>query len=679
MEREKGFEPATLALARRCSTTELFPRNSSEGAVIEGRGGECQGRFPPLQPALPAGAAGGGILPAPVMARLTVTVVTLNEAEALPRLLASVRGVADEVVVVDSGSTDGTVERARAAGARVLTNPWPGFREQKAFALEQATGDYVLNLDADERLDPTLAAAIRAELDRPGGPRHAAYKIHFRHRAFGRPVRFGQMWRDRRVRLFRRAGASYGGTSVHPRVLVAGAAGTLPGRCDHDGFRDVAEAERKLGRYAEQVARERFRSGTRWRPWDVLRWPLAFLRRYVLWLGFLDGAPGLTLARLYARYDADKARWLRRLEGEIGGARPRGPLGERLRGVGRRAVVALAGALWPAPRRQLPAPPDVRRVLVIRTDERVGNQLLTTPLLRALADGLPAAEIHLLAAARQSAVVASAHLARVIPFEKRLAFRRPWRLLALLRALRRERYDVVVEAGHWSGFSLTGSLLARIAAGRSAAVVGHRRGDSARFLSHPVDHDPAHDNEVQAKLELLRPFGLPARGLAPETDLGRDPAVAERILQRAGVEGPFAVLNPGARMADRRWPPAAHAAVAGGLAARGLAVLVVWGPGEEAIARAVAERGGAHLAPATDLAELAALLRRARLCVSNNSGPMHLAVAVGALTVGVFLSGDARRWRHELPSFEVAEPRGEDDADAVLRACDRLLALRCSA
>jgi ADP-heptose:LPS heptosyltransferase/glycosyltransferase involved in cell wall biosynthesis len=607
------------------------------------------------------------------MVRLSVTVVTLDEEEALPRLLESVRGIADEIVVVDSGSRDRTVELARAAGARVVVNPWPGFREQKAFALSLATGDYVLNLDADEWLDSTLAAAVRAELDRPGGPHHAAFRIHFRHRCFGRPIRFGQMWRDRRVRVFRREGARYGGTSVHPKVNVEGTIGDLPGRCEHDGYRDVPEASRKLAGYAEQVARERYREGRRWRPWDGLRWPLAFARRYLLWLGFLDGSAGITLARFYAEYDAEKARWLRRLDREIGGARGRGELATRVRAALRRVVIALATVLWPTPRCSLPGAPSIHKLLVVRPDERVGNQLLTTALLRALAEGLPHARIHLLAAARQSTAIVSRRLDRIVPFEKRLAFRRPWRLLALLGALRRERYDVVVEAGHWSGFSLTASLLARIAAGKGA-VVGHLRGESARFLSHPVPHDPANLNEVQAKLELLRPFGIVPRGLAPETELGGDPHIADSLLSQAGVSGPYAILNPGARMADRRWPPAAHAEVARGLLARGLAVLVVWGPEEERVARAVADGSGARLAPPTDLEELASLLRRARLCVSNNSGPMHLSVAVGTPTVGVFLSDDARRWGHQLPVFEAAEPRDERDAEAVLGACDRLLA-----
>jgi ADP-heptose:LPS heptosyltransferase/glycosyltransferase involved in cell wall biosynthesis len=606
------------------------------------------------------------------MPRLSVTIVTLNEEDVLPTLLERVRGIADEIVVVDSGSTDRTEAIARAAGARFVVNPWPGFREQKAFALSLATGDWVLNLDADEFLDPELGRAIRAELDRSGGPRHAGYRIHFRHTCLGRRVRFGQMWRDRRVRLFRREGARYGGTSIHPKTLVDGTVADLPGRCDHDGYRDVAEARQKLARDAERVSRERFRAGKRFHAWQLLRWPAGFAKRYLVRLGFLDGLAGLQLALLYARYDLDKALWLRRIERELGGAQARSRPADRARDLLRALEIHLLALLFPRPRGALPPLPDVRRVLVIRPDERVGNQLLTTPLLRALKLGLPHAELHLLAPARQATVVSSRHVDRVLPFEKRLLFRRPWRFLAELRALRRTGYDAVVEAGHWSGFSVTASLLARLVGGRGV-VVGHDRGESRRFLSHAVAHDPANVNEVRAKLELLRPLGLLPQGLAPETELGQDPAPARAALAAAGVRGPYAVLNPGARMADRRWSPAAHAAVARGLVARGLEVLVVWGPGEEPLARAVGQGSEARVAPATDLEELAGLVRGAQLCVSNNSGPMHLAVAVGTPTVGVFLSGDAARWGHDLPGFAAAEPRGEDDAAAVLAACDRLL------
>jgi ADP-heptose:LPS heptosyltransferase len=361
---------------------------------------------------------------------------------------------------------------------------------------------------------------------------------------------------------------------------------------------------------------------------------------------------------------------------QLGGGTGRGVAGDVLRAIGRALVLGLANLLWPRPRAELPRLVDVRKLLVIRVDERVGNQLLTTPLLRALKLGVPHAELHLLAP-RQGHVVDSPHVDRRFLWQKRDVFKAPLRFLRLLRDLRRERYDIVVEAGHWSAFSLTASLLARLVGSR--AIVGHDRGDAARFLSHPVRHDPVRGSEVPAKLELLRPLGLTPRGLELDTSLGADAsaaAAAEALLGAAGLgDRALAVLNPGARLADRRWPPDAYAQVARGLSERGLAVLVVWGPGEEPLARAIADGSGAcaRLAPSTDLALLAALMRRARLVVSNNSGPMHLAVAVRTPTVGVFFSGDSARWGHLVPEFAAAEVRGEDAA-AVLSACDRLLA-----
>jgi heptosyltransferase-3 len=613
------------------------------------------------------------VFSAPRMAPLSVIVITRDGQGALPALLDSVRDVADEVLVVDSsGSSGRTLDIASSGDVRVLQHPWEGHGAQLRWAAAQACNDWVLSLDADEQLAPDLATAVQAELSRPDEELAAAYRIHFRHRALGHPARFGAMWRDRRVRLFDRRRTGHDLAPGRGRVSVEGPVRDLPGRCDHLGYRDLAHAREVTARRAEHAARWRYRNGSRWRPWHLLRWPAGFLLRYVLWLGFLDGLTGLRLALLGARQDLDEALWLRRLDREIGGARGRGPLASRARSVGRAAVVTLASAFLPRSRRPLPPLAAIRKVLVVRPDDRVGNQLLTTPLLRALAAGLPHAELHLLAPPRRALVIPVRLAARVVPWDRRAAARAPWRLVALIAALRRERYDVVVEAAHWSAFSLTASLLSRVASA-GAPVIGHARGDSTRFVSHPVAHDPANENEVQAKLELLRPLGLLPCGLAPETDLGLDPPFARATRREAGAVEPYAILNPGARMADRRWSPAAHAQVARGLMARGLTVVVVWGPGEETIARAVATGSGASLAPPTRLHELGALLRGARLCVSNNSGPMHLSVAVGTPTVGVFLSDDAARWGHVLPGFAAAEPRSDDDAGAVLDACDRLL------
>jgi glycosyltransferase involved in cell wall biosynthesis len=257
------------------------------------------------------------------MALLSVVVITLDEEQNLPGLLESVRGVADEVVVVDSGSTDRTVELARAAGARVLHRDWVDYGTQRLFAVAQARNDLVLSLDADERLAPELAAAIRAELARPEAELAAGYRIHFRHHVFGRRVRFGAMWRDRRVRLFDRRRGGFDGAPVHEKVVVDGPVRLLPGRCDHRGCESPAELEEKLRRYARAAARERFARGARFRPWHWLRWPAGFAKRYLLRLGFLDGGVGLRLATLYAGYDLEKVRYLRVLERE--GAPAPGP------------------------------------------------------------------------------------------------------------------------------------------------------------------------------------------------------------------------------------------------------------------------------------------------------------------------------------------------------------------
>ncbi len=353
-----------------------------------------------------------------------------------------------------------------------------------------------------------------------------------------------------------------------------------------------------------------------------------------------------------------------------------------VRSLARRLLVLLARLLLP-PRPGGGGVP--RKVLVIRTDERVGNVLLTIPLLRALRRGLPQAEIVFLHAASKASLVRGLPYAdRLVPFEKKLFFRRPWRFFALLTGLRRERFDVVIEAGHYHAFSLTAALLARaIGAGRT---VGHDRGDARALLDVVVLAPPGVVHDVSVKLALLAPLGVPPAGLELETPLGADPASREEAraqLAAAGVGGArVLVVNPGARKADRRWAPERYAAAASRLAARfDLAPLVIWGPGEEDLARAVAAAAGprARIAPPTDLRQLSALLREAALVLTNDTGPMHLAVAAGAPTVAVFLVGDHERWGHPLPAF-AAVPLAAEGGDAerellaIERAAERVLA-----
>lgn len=349
-----------------------------------------------------------------------------------------------------------------------------------------------------------------------------------------------------------------------------------------------------------------------------------------------------------------------------------------LRRWGRALLLALARlcfkrAPWPPPPID---PTSLRKVLVVRTDTRVGNVLLTTPLVRALRRGLPGARVDFLVAAGKAGLVEG--LAdRVIAFDKQDLFRAPLRFGRLLIGLRRERYDLVVEAGHWHAFSFTSAVLVR--ATGAWARVGHRRGLADRFLTHPVEKDPAVLREVASKLELLGPLGLADDGESLETTVDLRPEVGEeaaRILAGAGG-GPLAALNPGARKADHRWPAAGFGALARRLATEsGLVPLVCWGPGEEALAAEVValSGGAARLAPPTDLALLAALFRRSALVVTNDTGPMHLAAAAGAPVLAALTAPDGARWSHAGRFLGVAVKDGNaEEVERMVRAARALL------
>ena len=350
------------------------------------------------------------------------------------------------------------------------------------------------------------------------------------------------------------------------------------------------------------------------------------------------------------------------------------------RGLGRAITITLARLVFGKPR-SLP-PGEIRKVLVVRTDERVGNVLLTIPLLRALRKGLPRAEIVFLHAASKASLVRGLpYVDRLEPFEKKRFFKAPLRFAAQLLRLRRERFDVAIEAGHYHAFSLTAALLTRVAGART--VIGHDRGPARHFFDHAVALPPGVVQDVEAKLQLLGPLGVGPDGTWLETPLSRDPTAAKEIdalLDAMGLrETRLLVVNPGARKLDRRWPTERYAEVTRRIAAEHrLVPLVVWGPGEEALAREVVEGAGpgARLAPPTNLAQLAALFARAALVLTNDTGPMHLACAAGAPTLAIFLAGDAARWGHRLPGFRSVDvsPGGlGGDTDAVVAAASSLV------
>ncbi|TMA89293.1 MAG: glycosyltransferase family 9 protein [Deltaproteobacteria bacterium] len=323
-----------------------------------------------------------------------------------------------------------------------------------------------------------------------------------------------------------------------------------------------------------------------------------------------------------------------------------------------RAIARMAHALFPLPAKPPPLA-QIRSVLVVRTDDRVGNALLTLPLVRALQAALPQARVDLLVAARRVHLVEGLPNLRAIGFEKRAG---PLRHLRFLRGLR-ARYDVVIDAAHWHAFSLTSALLSRWAARRW--VVGADRGPSRLVYSGIAPLPDPGTPDVVAKLRLGAPLGLRLSPAPMETALGRGPSPAA---------GRYAALNPGARKQDHRWPAAGFASFARKLQrTRGIDSVVFWGPGEEALAREVvaAAGGSAALAPPTDLDQLAAAFRGAALVVTNDTGPMHLAVACGAAVIAVFLDDAGLRWAHPGPRFEaVVAPA---DETPLLAAAGRLL------
>ena len=312
-----------------------------------------------------------------------------------------------------------------------------------------------------------------------------------------------------------------------------------------------------------------------------------------------------------------------------------------------RLAVRLAQALWPLPA-EPPEPASVRSLLVVRTDNRVGNALLTIPLVRALQRALPQAQVDLLLPERLAFIAEGLPRLRVLPF------RRAWPFTL------RSRYEVVIDAAHWHAFSTTSALLSRWAASRW--VIGSQRGPYAmysRAVAPPAEGTP----EVEAKLDLARALGVQVAAPPMETALGlRAPWPQPE---------PFVAMNPGARKADHRWPPERFAALARALPVKSV---VFWGPGEEELARAV----GGELAPPTSLDQLAAAFRAARLVVTNDTGPMHLAVACGAPVLALFKDRAGLRWSHPGARFRgVVAPA--DDAEVASAARQLLDTARVAA
>ncbi|MBF1163775.1 MAG: glycosyltransferase family 2 protein [Dechloromonas agitata] len=221
---------------------------------------------------------------------LSVAIITLNAAAQLEACLRSVR-FADEIVVVDSGSTDGTQELAERCGARVIAQPWLGFGPQKQFAVEAAKHDWVLCLDADERVSPELQAAIESTLQQPAT---GAYRFARCNRFLGRYLKYGEGYPDWSLRLFDRRQARWSDDAVHEKVVSQTSVDTLPGDLLHDSAETLAAYLTKQNRYTSLAADMAWQAGKRTSFGRLVFSPIIrFIKFYLLRQGFRDGLPGL--------------------------------------------------------------------------------------------------------------------------------------------------------------------------------------------------------------------------------------------------------------------------------------------------------------------------------------------------------------------------------------------------
>ncbi|MBI5429534.1 MAG: glycosyltransferase family 2 protein [Nitrosomonadales bacterium] len=228
------------------------------------------------------------------MVKLSVIIITKNEAANIRACLESVAW-ADEIVVVDSNSSDATTAICEEFGARVYVHDWPGFGPQKNRALGYASHDWILSIDADERVTPELRAEIVAATNRPHD--HAAFRMPRLSSFCGRYIRHSGWYPDYVARLFRRGTAGFSDDRVHERLIVSGSTGTLRHHLIHETFHDLESLLAKVNHYSTAGAlmlNEKNKSASLKRAVISALW--AFFRSYVLRAGFLDGREGFMIA-----------------------------------------------------------------------------------------------------------------------------------------------------------------------------------------------------------------------------------------------------------------------------------------------------------------------------------------------------------------------------------------------
>jgi len=234
---------------------------------------------------------------------ISVIIITKNEEKSIQRCLESIKW-ADEIVIVDSGSKDKTIEIANKYGAKVFEKKFEGYSIQKNFAIEKAAGNWLISIDADEVITTELKEEIQKITENP--TKYAAFKIPRRLFFQGRFMKWGGCYPNYQVRIFRKDKAKFDIVPVHEKLIVDGDIGKLKGGMTHYSYENLTDYFDRFNRYTSLDARKRYNKGKRFCLWHYLVPLHKFVSMYFFELGFLDGIQGLNWAILCAFYDIVK-------------------------------------------------------------------------------------------------------------------------------------------------------------------------------------------------------------------------------------------------------------------------------------------------------------------------------------------------------------------------------------
>lgn len=553
---------------------------------------------------------------------MSVVIITRNEAHNLPRLLEAVKDLADEVVVFDSGSTDGTPEIARRSGAKVEDCEWEGWSATKNKANLAAGGDWILSLDADETPDTACIDAVRAHMAQGAKTANGDWRVGEINRLTnycGRWVRHSGWFPDRKVRLWP-TGAAFWDGAIHEELRFNGPVESirLEGLVHHYSYHHRADHLAQIEKFGRAWAEDQYERGNHTaHPLVWAKVCAQWCKTYLLKGGFRDGSTGWTIARLSAW-----ATWRKHA---------------RLRAL------------------QRPLPPAPRHILISRTDA-LGDLVLTLPLAKALRRQFPEAEISLITRPYARPVAEAAmDVDQVIGWLPEHDADPSGRGAALIRSL---ACDAVV-------FAFPDKAVIKACCKAKVPVrlgTGRRWHALGRMTHHNWDgRRDSGGHESWHGLRLLMPLGIEADdGFHKRCHLSSPipSSAAKAVLETFG--SPPILLHPGSHGSAGNWPAERFASLAMALAEEGHAVGFTGTSTEgEAFDRHLPHHPMVRaLFGRLDLKELLFVQAHSLAVVASSTGPLHTAAALGTPVLGLYGNRApewARRWRPIGPWSDVIE------------------------